>query len=131
MKTNYRYYWSKAFKEKRDKMKTIVIKGMRYSDNRQITNYLYAHGELETKWCYDLVTAYKWGSFMLDVEDGIYDAKFILPDDTVVKAKVFIWQKGDFKLLGKNLMHGLVVKVGDDSAMEDAKRKYESKQVYI
>lgn len=126
------YYFSKAFKEKRNKMKTLLIKGMNINSERQITCGLYAHGELEQMWGYDLVIAYKWGWIMDNVEDGIYDAKFVCPDNTIVKAKVFVWQKGDWiRSNGKPMMQGLVVKVGDNEYMKDAQEKYERKVEYI
>lgn len=120
------YYKSNTFKNKQKKMKTIIIKGMHSEDDRQPTYSLYAHGELDQLWGYDLVTAYKWGVFMEDVEGGIYDAKFICPDNSVVPAKVFIWKKYAFK--NKNRMQGLIVKVGDDVFMQDAQDKYDRKQ---
>lgn len=122
------YYKTKAFNNKRKRMKTLFIKGMDSNSERQITCGLYAHGELEKMWGYDLVIAYKWGWF-IDVEDGIYDAKFICPDNTIAKAKVFVWQKGDWiRSNGKPMMQGLVVKVGDDEYMKDAQEKYENKR---
>lgn len=125
-KEKRRYYETKAAKRKRHKMKTLIIKGMDINSNRQHTNGLYAHGELEDIWGYDIVTAFKWGSFLYDAEDGIYDAKFICPNNTVVKAKVFIWCKFDWAC--PPIMQGLVVKVGDDEHMKDAKEKYDNKQ---
>ena len=124
-KRRSKYYKSNAFKKKRRKMRTLLAKGMYFNSFRQHTNGIYAHGELEEMYGYDLVTVYNWGALMDDVEDGIYDVKFICPDNTIVKAKAFVWC-GKI-ICGERWMKGLIVKVGDDEFMKDAQEKYDAK----
>ena len=125
IKRRNKYYKSNAFKRKQKKMRTLLVKGMYFNSNRQHTNGIYAHGELEKIWDYDFVTVYKYGAIMDDVEDGIYDAKFICPDNTIVKAKAFVWC-GKI-ICGEKIMKGLVVEVGDDEFIKDAQEKYDAK----
>lgn len=125
----YKFSQSRAGKEKRKRMKNIIVKGMHIDNERQCTNFIYAHGELQDIWEYDLVTVFKFGCLLDDVEDGIYNAKFICPNNEVVKAKVFVWtgERNGTKTWKK----GLVVKVGDDKYMRDAQAKYDNKECYI
>lgn len=107
-------------------MGRLIIRGMKYEDeDTPITNGIYAHGELEKEWGYDLVWIPKW-RFVVDVEEGIYDAWFILPNNEIVDAKVFVWKSN-----GYEYKHGLVVKVGDGEYMEDAQSKYNRKAEVI
>lgn len=100
----------------------LIVRGMRIDDtDTPLTNSVYAHGELEKIWGYDLVWIPKWG-MLPKVNDGIYDAWFVLPNNEIVDAKIFIWLPKEW-----NYMKGLVVKVGDDDAMEYAEKAYNRK----
>lgn len=121
---------SRAGKEKRKRMRNMIVKGMYIDSERQHTNGVYAHGELEDIWGYDLVTVFKSGCYLYDTEDGIYNVKFVCPNNEVVKAKMFIWTV-DMENLKRPWKKGLVVKVGDNKFMKDAQTKYDSKTEFI
>ena len=90
---------------------------------------IYAHGELEKVWGYDIVRIPKWNPFLHGVEEGIYDCWFVYPNSEIVDAKIFVWVCA--VLNGKPLKKGLVVKVGDDKYMADAQKKYDAKAEFI
>lgn len=107
----------------------LTILGNKINSERQFTNGLYAHGELEEMCGYDLVTVTKWGAYMDNVKEGIYDANFICPNNEIVKAKAFIWCADVIN--NQRIMKGLVVKADDLKHILDAQKKYNSKTAFI
>lgn len=110
-------------------MQTLTILGNTIDSERQFTNNIYAHGELEIMCGFDLVTVLEWGAFMDSVKEGIYDAKFECPDGRACNAKVLIWNADIFG--SQKHMKGLVVKADDEKYLVDAMHKYLTKAMYI
>ena len=107
----------------------LTILGNKIDSERQFTNGLYAHGELEKMCGYDLVTVTEWGAFMDNVAEGIYDVDFICPNNVIVEAKAFVWCADVIN--NRRVMKGLVVKVDDYKHILDAQKKYDSKAEFI
>lgn len=110
-------------------MQPLWILGNTIDSERQFTNNIYAHGELEKMCGFDLVTVAQWGTFIDNVDEGIYDAKFECPDGKVFDAKAFVWNADIFD--NRKYMKGLVVKADDEKYLVDATHKYLTKAIAI
>lgn len=123
----------------------LEVQGILYGEDKQHTNGVYAHGELQDEVDYDLVWIPAFGALPYkdeSISDGIYDTVFVYPNGNTVKAKTFIWRATEYttsKMLGTETIirhrytkfNGLVVKDGDDEHMKDAMTKWEKCSVYI
>lgn len=107
----------------------MIVKGMTIDDETTpVTNYVYAHGQLEKDCGYDLVYIPKFGTRLDDVDPGIYNVEFVYPDNTTTDAKLFIWEAN---FGGIKVKKGLVVKNDDDSHLKEAEHYYKTKKESI
>ena len=126
-------------------MNKLEVYGMTIDSEKQFTNGIYAHGELNTKCGYDLVWIPALGAFPSKAEnfhkDGIYPCTFIYPNGDKVDAQLFIWEATHYYTTEMPLhgtirtkttqIKGLVVKESDTECMKDAREKWEKMSEFI